>query len=491
MLFTSVEFCAFFILVIGIYFLIPASIRKIWLLIASYFFYMCWDIKYLFLLFGITCMSYLIGIYLDKIKKEKLKKLLVVLSIILVLALLGILKYYSFIIDSLNLILNSFKLHLNISFEANLLLPVGISYYTLQVIGYLIDVYKGSVKAEKNFLNYSLFIAFFPKLVSGPIEKSGEMLSQIKSIPKFEQCRVRDGLLTMLWGYFLKVVIADRASIIVNTVYGDINCYGGVYAIIASILFAFQLYCDFMGYSKIAVGTAKVIGFQLTDNFSTPYFSKSISEFWRRWHISLSLWLRDYLYIPLGGNRKGKVRKYFNLLIVFLVSGLWHGAEWSFVLWGGINGIYQIIEGMVKSIGLFKIKTFQNEIFNRIYNFCSILGTFFIVDFAWIFFRADNIGHAFMILRSIMTVHNGGILFDGSLYTLGLNCYQFSIMIIAIVILAIKEIAEYNGISIREKITASPIFFRWGTYYIMIFSIIILGIWGSAYNTSGFIYANF
>lgn len=343
MLFNSYQFLIFFPVVTLIYFLIPHKIRYIWLLIASYFFYMCWNAKYALILLFSTAVTYIGGILISKAnkvednrKKIKYKKMFVALSFIINLSILFLFKYFDFAIGNINRILAVLNIQL-LNPKFDIVLPVGISFYIFQALGYTVDVYREDVKAERNFLKYALFVSFFPQLVAGPIERSKNLLEQMYEKHYFEAQRVKDGLLLMIWGGFQKIVIADRIAIVVDTIFNKFPEYGGIYILIASILFAFQIYCDFSGYSIIAVGAAKVMGFRLMENFNAPYFSMSVSEFWRRWHISLSTWFKDYVYIPLGGNRKGKIRKYINIMIVFLVSGLWHGASWNYIVWGGLN----------------------------------------------------------------------------------------------------------------------------------------------------------
>lgn len=345
MLFNSYDFLIFFPIVTLIYFLIPHKVRCIWLLITSYYFYMCWNAKYALILLLSTTVTYISGLLIenankiqDEKKGTKLKKTFVVLSFVINLSILFLFKYFDFAVDNINRVLSYLNIQiLEPSFD--IVLPVGISFYIFQALSYTVDVYRKDVKAEKNFLKYALFVSFFPQLVAGPIERSKNLIKQIHERHYFNAQRVKDGLLLMIWGGFQKIVIADRVAIVVDTVFNNFPEYGGMYIVVASILFAVQIYCDFAGYSTIAIGAAKVMGFALMENFNAPYFSTSVSEFWRRWHISLSSWFKDYLYIPLGGNRKGKLRKYINLMIVFIVSGLWHGAEWSFVIWGALNRI--------------------------------------------------------------------------------------------------------------------------------------------------------
>ena len=292
-----------------------------------------------------VCSFAVIFLLIDRCDKkrqpQRRKKFFVALSFILNLSLLFFFKYFDFTVENINFVLARCNLEI-ITPPFDFLLPVGISFYIFQALSYTMDVYRKEIYVERNFLKYALFVSFFPQLVAGPIERSKNLLKQISTDNVFSYENFRRGLLIMLWGYFQKIVIADRIGILVDTVYGNVGKYAGGYYLLASVLFAVQIYCDFSGYSLIAAGAARVMGFQLMENFNCPYFAKSVAEFWRRWHISLTSWFRDYLYIPLGGNQKGTVRKYLNVMIVFLVSGLWHGAQWTYVVWGGLNGLFQV-----------------------------------------------------------------------------------------------------------------------------------------------------
>ncbi len=331
--------------------MIPKKARGIWLLVASYYFYMSWNAQYAVLIGGSTIITYCSGLLIGKFNGEGVKsgvikkKITLILCIAINLGILAVFKYGNFVIESINSLLNG--LHISaIERRFDLLLPVGISFYTFQALGYIIDVYRGDVEIEKNFPRYALFVSFFPQLVAGPIERSKNLLSQMKHIEDiklYNSKRVTSGAIMMVWGLFMKMVIADRVSLLVDTVFDNYRMYGSTELILAAIGFTIQIYCDFGSYSIIAIGAAKIMGFELMENFNTPYFARNIREFWSRWHISLSTWFRDYLYIPLGGNRKGKLRKAINIMIVFLVSGLWHGADWSFIVWGGIHGLYQVM----------------------------------------------------------------------------------------------------------------------------------------------------
>lgn len=356
MQFNSFDFLCFFPIVIAIYFVIPRKTRYLWLLAASYYFYMGWNPKYALLIAFSTVVTYFSGIFIEKInnrisdknetdeeykKAIRQKKQVVAVSFTVNLLILVFFKYFDFLLGNINGILSRFGISI-VEKPFDVLLPVGISFYTFQALSYTMDVYRNEIKAEKNILKYALFVSFFPQLVAGPIERSKNLLKQIETVHTFDLWnyeRITKGLTVMLWGFFQKMVIADRIAILVDNVYDKYWLYGSSALILATILFAFQIYCDFGSYSNIAIGAAEVMGFSLMENFDTPYFSTSIKEFWRRWHISLSTWFRDYLYIPLGGNRKGTFRKYLNLIITFLVSGLWHGASWSFIVWGDTRSL--------------------------------------------------------------------------------------------------------------------------------------------------------
>lgn len=334
MLFNSFSFAIFLPIVFIVYWLIPQRLRWGLLLIASYYFYMSWNPKYIVLILGTTFVSYITGILIEREKMIYKKKLYLICSIILCMGVLFLFKYFNFFVISVSDILSSISIKWH-PVTLKLLLPVGISFYTFQTMSYVIDVYRGDIKAEKHFGYYATFISFFPQLVAGPIERSENLLPQIKQRCQFDEQKASDGLKLMLWGYYKKVVIADTLAPYVDMVYGQLKYYQGFALVIVIFFFSLQIYCDFSGYSDIAIGTAKLFGIDLMKNFDAPYFSKSIKEFWKRWHISLSTWFRDYIYIPLGGNKCSKVRHYINLLVTFLVSGLWHGAEWSFIYRGG------------------------------------------------------------------------------------------------------------------------------------------------------------
>lgn len=495
MLFNSYGFLVFFSIVVVIYFLLPKRISYLWLLAASYYFYMGWNAKYALLLLGSTTITYVSGILIQWLNdghpdKIRAKKWVVAGSFVSNLAILFFFKYFNFTIESMNNVLRYIDLP-TVNTSLDVLLPVGISFYTFQALGYTVDVYRGEIRAELNFFRYALFVSFFPQLVAGPIERSKNLLNQLRNPKSFSYERMCDGLMMMIWGYFLKLVIADRIAVFVDNMYGNVGVYDGRYLLLASVLFAVQIYCDFAGYSTIAIGAAEVMGFQLMDNFNSPYLSQSVAEFWRRWHISLSSWFKDYLYIPLGGNRKGKVRKYINIMIVFLVSGLWHGANWSYVVWGGLNGIYQVVGAI--------FTPFRNRIKEKLHlkkrslplMIIYMIVTFILVDFTWIFFRADNVQHAFAVIDSIFNMNNQALLENGTLYDLGLSRPNFIVLGVSLVILLAADICKYRGIKVRSVILNLNIVIRWAVIIAGILGILVFGIWGSGYSATNFIYFQF
>lgn len=498
MLFNSQDFLVFFPIVVMIYFLIPDRVKYLWLLAASYYFYMCWNAVYALLLLSCTSATYLCSLLLEAAKnsahseekKIKLKKLCLAACVVLNLGILAYFKYANFGIDTLKGIFSLLHIDLHVP-SVDIVLPVGISFFTFQALSYTIDVYRGDIYAEKNFFRYALFVSFFPQLVAGPIERSKNLLRQLAVPKKFSFEGAREGLLIMLWGFFLKMVLADRLAIFVDTVYGDIVTFGGWYLIIATVLFAVQIYCDFAGYSIIAMGAAKILSIDLMENFRAPYLATSVAEFWRNWHISLTSWFKDYLYIPLGGSRKGRFRRDLNRIIVFLVSGLWHGADWSFVIWGALNGFYQVIGDWIKPLRDAGVRLFglnRNSIGHKI---VSTAVTFVLVDFAWIFFRASDMSQASAILDSICHADNPWILMDGSLYSCGLDSKNFGLAIVSIGILIFADICKKQGIVVRNVIIRQDFWVRWLVIAVAVCAVLLFGIWGSAYDAASFIYFQF
>ncbi|MFW5877626.1 MAG: MBOAT family O-acyltransferase [bacterium] len=473
MLFNSLEFILFFPIVVAAYFALKPKFRWILLLLASYYFYMCWDYRYIVLIVFSTVVDYFSGIMIHRTDKKKVKTIFLLASLGTNLGLLFFFKYFNFFGESLTYVFDKANIFIDVPVY-DYLLPVGISFYTFQTLSYTIDIYNGKQKPEYHFGRFALFVSFFPQLVAGPIERSVNLLPQFRQDFKFEYERVRNGIFLMTWGFFKKVVIADRLAEYVNLVYNNPGDFEGLQNIIATLFFSFQIYCDFSGYSDIAIGAAMVMGYSLMTNFRRPYFAASIREFWGRWHISLSTWFRDYVYIPLGGNRVVKWRWYYNLFITFLVSGLWHGAEWTFVIWGALHGFYLIFaiwteklrEKFNTSIGLSK--------FPGMFKFFQILVTFVLVYFSWIFFRANNTGDALQIIGKTFSFSDG---LNLNLFTFNIDFY---IAFISIgLLLLIEFFEEYAQLSVR-MMKNLPRAAKWALMIVVIFIIFILGVWDEA-----------
>lgn len=436
---------------------------------------------YILVLLSLIIVDYFAGIYLQKIKGKK-RKYLLILSILSNIGMLFFFKYFDFF--QLNVAHLANFIHWNYSPTLlSFILPIGLSFHTFQSLSYVIEVYKRKQKPEKHFGKYALYVMFYPQLVAGPIERPQHLLPQFKITHKFDQAMVSEGLRRMLFGLFKKLIIADRLAILVNQVYGSPHDYIGFPLILATVAFAFQIYCDFSGYSDIAIGAAKVMGFSLTENFNYPYLSKSIPDFWRRWHMSLYSWFRDYIYIPLGGNRKGKILQVRNVLIVFLVTGLWHGASWNFVVWGLIHGSYMVISLLIAK-NISKIHIFvKNKIVLFIFNSLKVLGTFTLVCIGWIFFRATTISDGIYILTHATIGLFGlvSLFFHAKFYYLsyllfdqhkgiGISIPQLQLAIIAVIILEILQFLER-----RRLFPAFPFWLRLGIYVFIALLIINLG----------------
>lgn len=411
MLFNSLAYAVFLPCVFILYWVLPHKIRWPLLLAASYYFYMSWNAAYVMLIASTTLVSYVCAICVEKAGSKKLKKLSVAAALIISLGILYVFKYYNFSAELLESISESIRIP-----RLNVLLPVGISFYTFQTLSYVIDVYRGKIQAERNLGIYATFVSFFPQLVAGPIERSSNLMPQINSPKHFNEKSAAYGLRLILWGLYKKMVVADNLAVFVDRVFSNVRGYAGCSLILAAVFFSVQIYCDFSGYSDIARGSAKLLGIDLMENFRSPYFSSSIREFWSRWHISLSTWFRDYVYIPLGGNRKGKFRTSLNNLMTFLVSGMWHGANLTFIVWGGIHGLAQVFENALGLSKKPKQEPRKKGIMRRI---LGIPFVFVFVTLAWIFFRADNLPDAVYVLTHLLTgfeiAHPGSFLAEGML----------------------------------------------------------------------------
>lgn len=489
MFFNSIDFAIFFPIVFVVYWILSKNIllRNSFILIASYFFYGWWNWAFLILILVSSIVDFFIGQLMMKYDNLQKRKLLLVISLIVNLGVLFYFKYFNFFISSFRESFSLLGSHFNVH-TLDIILPVGISFYTFQTLSYTIDIYRGKIKPTGDVIAFFSFVAFFPQLVAGPIERASHLLPQFSKIHKFNYQLVRSGLLLMAFGLFKKMVIADRAAIVVDQVFNSPSDYHGFQVVIASVLFAFQIYCDFSGYSDIAIGASRTLGFDLMKNFDSPYFSKSITEFWRRWHISLSTWFRDYVYIPLGGSRKGKWSTYRNLFYVFLISGLWHGAAWTFVIWGVIHGVIIVFEKAFKDFrekfkNAFKLST--SEVGGKVF---YIIVTFSVVTFAWIFFRANTLKDALELISNL-PVNNVSVLLTDSIFELGLSQKGFIILITAILLLLILEIYHRRK-NFIGTLTRQPILFRWCFYITTVSIIIFFGVYGES-DSSQFIYFQF
>jgi len=480
MLFNSFEFLLFFPIVIVIYFLLPQKLRWFHLLIASCVFYMAFIPVYILILFFTIVIDYFAGIWISRSTGSK-RKFYLIISIVSNLAVLCIFKYYNFFTENVNAIL--YSTGISNAYKSvpylNLILPIGLSFHTFQAMSYTIEVYRGNQKAERHFGIYTLYVMFFPQLVAGPIERPYNLIHQFREKHEFDIDRIYGGLRLMLWGLFKKVVIADRLSLYVGNVFENISGYGSGNLLMAVFFFSIQIYCDFSGYSDIAIGSAQVMGFKLMTNFDRPYFSKNIQEFWRRWHISLSSWFRDYLYKPLGGNSISIVKTCINLLIVFFLSGLWHGANYTFIAWGTVHGLLMIIFLLYRKLtGIPPGKSFYLKL-------PSMLFTFLLVSLAWIFFRANSIADAGYILNKIFE-------FDFSEFTFMLrdatNRVEFGKTSMAISLLSIgilflnDRFQRVDQSSLQQKPIADILYNAF-----ILFLVIAVGV----FNQTNFIYFQF
>jgi D-alanyl-lipoteichoic acid acyltransferase DltB (MBOAT superfamily) len=480
MLFNSLNFAFFLPVVFILYWLLNKQslrIQNILLLVASYYFYSCWDYRFLFLLIFSTLLDYFTGIKMAEAKTIQSKKGWFWLSVLVNLGFLGVFKYYNFFGQSFVDMFSHLGVHLQLS-TINVILPVGISFYTFHGLSYVIDIYKDRIKPERNFIDYSLFVSFFPLLVAGPIERATHLLPQLKKKRYFDYNTAIDGLRQILWGLFKKVVIADNCAEYANLIFNHSSNYSGSSLVLGALLFAFQIYCDFSGYSDIAIGTAKLFGIDLLRNFAFPYFSRDIAEFWRRWHISLSSWFKDYLYIPLGGSKGGLWMRVRNTFIIFIVSGFWHGANWTFVIWGALNALF-----IMPSI-IFKTNRSNLEIVAKgkslpsLRELFDILLTFSLTLLAWIFFRSASVGQALQII--------GGI-FSKDLFKMPQTSPRPVILVIIILFVIIEWIGREGRYAIENiGIRWTPVL-RWSFYSFIIVCI------GMYMQTSGsdFIYFQF
>lgn len=463
MLFNSFNFALFLPIVFCFYWFVTKSIKSqnILLLLASYFFYACWDWRFLFLLVFSTLLDYVTGIKMEESRTKKMKKLWLILSIGINLGFLGIFKYYNFFAASFAEALSFAGLHVN-TWSLTVILPVGISFYTFHGLSYVLDVYNDKIKTERNFVDYSVFVSFFPLLVAGPIERATHLLPQIKQKRFFDYSNAVKGLKQILWGLFKKMVIADQCAGYVNTIFDNHASMGGSTLVLGAVLFAFQIYGDFSGYSDIAIGTARLFGIDLFRNFAYPYFSRNIAEFWRRWHISLSSWFRDYLYIPLGGSKGSMWMKVRNTFIIFIVSGFWHGANWTFIVWGLLNAIFILPSILFQTNRVNLNIVAPGKLFPSVKEGLNIIITFSLTVLAWIFFRSDSLTEAIAFIANI---------FDRTLFTIPSIRPVYLFMFLAL-FLVIEWIGREMPFAIEIFFLKKPRLVRWAFYLILIITII-------------------
>ncbi len=487
MAFNSFQYLLFFPIVLLIYYLFPKKSRYVWLLIASCFFYMCFWPKLLIYLAATVLLTYAIGSLLEnavKVSRKTRAKWILSLYIISQIGLLGFYKYSQFGLSILRSIFPDFAPSADGLFS-RILVPVGISFLTFQSIGYAVDIYRGKVSAERNLLKVGLFLSFFPKLASGPIERADNLLMQINDPQDYRLQNIKEGLALILFGLFQKLVIADNIAGIIDPVLTEYEEYSGIKLLLAVILFAFQIYCDFSGYTNLALGSAKAFGFRLTENFRSPYLSESVADFWRRWHISLTSWFRDYLYIPLGGNRKGVVRKCVNTLIVFTLSGLWHGASWTFVVWGTLNGIYLVIGSLIKTRPASAHEvSFGTHLRRR-------LVTFLLVDFAWLFFYMPDLSSTVKLLAHAITQPGIREAFNFSFLSVFPDMASFAILALALLILFWADRMQEQKGSLNAFLFEQSSLFRWCFCIGLLLITIIFGAYGDTYEQTQFIYFQF
>lgn len=478
MLFNSLDFAIFLPIVFILYWFIfnkSIKLQNLLIVCASYLFYGWWDWKFLSLIFFSTLIDYFIGRKLFTEENPTNRKILLWSSIAINLGFLGFFKYYNFFVENFITAFTFFGFEINAN-TLNIILPVGISFYTFQTLSYSIDVYKRKLQPTQNFIAFAAFVSFFPQLVAGPIERATNLLPQFYKKRTFDYQKAVDGLRQILWGLFKKVVIADNCAEYANLIFNNYTDYSGSVLVLGAVFFAFQIYGDFSGYSDIAIGSARLFGFNLMQNFAFPYFSRDIAEFWRRWHISLSTWFRDYLYIPLGGSKGGTINKVKNTFIIFIVSGFWHGANWTFIVWGALNAIYflplLLLNKNRKNINVVA----DGKILPSVKDFLKIIITFSLTIFAWIFFRAENLSHAINYIKGI---------FNPTLFHLPV-IFPSKLIVLLFVFIGIEWLQRTEKHALYFNGKTIPLIFRWSLYLVIAF--LIASFFGKA---NSFIYFQF
>ncbi len=487
MLFNSIEYLIFFPSVVALYFIAPKKYAYIVLLAASLFFYASWNFSYLFLIITSIIVTYASAIIMEK--KPQYKRLSLALCILINIGILFFFKYFNFFAQTVNMVLSA-QIPL-----VSVLLPVGISFYTFQAIGYTIDVYRTALPAEKNILKYALFVSFFPQLVAGPIERSVNLLPQINAERKFSYDNVVNGLLTMSFGFFLKLVIADRLAVFVASIYNGYENLSGTILLLGTVCFAFQIYCDFFSYSTIAVGSAKVLGINLMENFKAPYLATSISSFWAKWHISLSTWFEDYIYtpfawsnplnkLPIIGRFFTKPPILFTVVLVFLISGLWHGAAFTFIIWGLMHGFYRVVEAATKKKRRRLLKRLKINTKHFLYKAVCVVFTFYIVCLSYIFFRGGSVAQSYDILIKVLTNYAFADL--AQILNFGLNTAELLVVALALLVLFAHDILYSKGYRLPQKG-----YKRYVLFYFFVITTLVFGAYGADYEAAPFIYFQF
>ncbi len=483
MLFNSISFALFLPVVFALYwFAFQRNLKwqNFLLLGASYFFYSCWDWRFLLLLIFSTALDYFTGLKIFRSTSNKNKKLWLWLSITINIGFLAVFKYYNFFVQSFAELVSGFGFDASLH-SLNVILPVGISFYTFHGLSYILDIYFGRIKAETNFISYSVFVSFFPLLVAGPIERATHLLPQIKTERIFSYEKAVNGMRQILWGIFKKVVIADNCATYANQIFANPSEYSGSTLVVGAFFFSIQIYCDFSGYSDIALGTARLFGIELLQNFSFPYFSRSIAEFWRRWHISLSSWFRDYLYIPLGGSKGGNWLRIRNTFLIFVVSGFWHGANWTFIFWGLLNAIFIMPSILMGTNRADLDMVAKGKHFPSVREFCSIAATFMLITLAWIFFRSNTLSDAFIYISKIFSVTVFSFpKFSGMMSSI-------STLLLIVLLFIIEWAGRFKRFPLEDIQLHLPQKFRWSIYFALV---CLIGIFMQTHETQ-FIYFQF